>query len=936
MHVEQQLTTFTEDANVSQDKQYIKAPVPNPYETETIKDWLSRPYPIAHVRWSSASAVGDRLTSAQFPQDLFAIDSVWDKVKNFHFFRANVKISIRMNGTKTHYGKLIAMWSPYPGYHTETFNRTTNVYSISGFPHVMISPTENEVNELVIPFMSPLEFTKLNPASINSTSRDYEKFNFGGVYVYVLNTLQNVSGGSTEVSFTLFANFENIELAGYTCQSPEKPSISVAPPYTKCLYPVKNEFRAQAKKVRRQQPAPIQEAEEKAKQGVIGSTLEKVGNVAGSLSSVPVIGSIASVVSPIANVLGGIANVFGWNKPDSLEPRTAVINRYIDSSLTHGIDTSVKLALLPDNCVSSGLPFLGNNCKMDFDSICATPMLIGIYNWAPTDAESDILLQLPVTPSYEFPDERETVTWYYPTYLSHIAKAFTYWRGDLRYYIQITASAFHSGRLRVWYDPDDNSNPTTGIDGSNVVSKVIDIQTETDLAFTVPYLAHTPYRTVKYSNVKRATGMNNSPLGDSGRIGVSVLNELTSSSVPIQPVYINVWVSGVNMQFGAPTDVVFDTTEDDPIFAQGITSESIAKMEYKPLIHAKTSREEGICMGEHADHVKDLIMRPCPIIYYHEVTNPEPSLSIHHAYYRVDPPNNVYGEFDVPLLEGTQYEYRIWGQAPRTTSIRIGIAEAEQETDDALYLVDASAIDVQGQDPPRPIWYGKVYVERPFTHLVVETGPVALEQTHFQATFTEIKIPLEDRPLPDPKVMDKTFKPGNDLRINVPNPFRRNLYRNPGDEDPTACPYASYLAYFGSIFRFWRGSVRYKLFEMRSKNYSTKAARIIHNKMEFDGDVIIRGQTANFSRGFHQGLTSVRDPVSNALEVTVPYYSETLCHMNNGYKYPDPLTVVFDLVQDKYNQSSEAEGYILSSAGDDFEFGFLVPPPYRVVHKVDP
>ena len=203
--------------------------MPNPYDTETIKDWLSRPYPIKHVKWQSQSTVGDLLASAEFPQDLFAIEALWDKIKNFHYFRANVKISIRMNGTKTHYGKLLAMWSPYPRYNETTFARTSNIYSTSGFPHVIISPTENEVNELIIPFMSPLEYSVLNPTHYGPGARQISNFNFGGVYVYVLNTLQNMNGGSTDVSFSLFANFENIEIAGYTSKYPTQPVPTVPP-----------------------------------------------------------------------------------------------------------------------------------------------------------------------------------------------------------------------------------------------------------------------------------------------------------------------------------------------------------------------------------------------------------------------------------------------------------------------------------------------------------------------------------------------------------------------------------------------------------------------------------------------------------------------------------------------------------------------------------
>ena len=907
--------------------------MPNPYDTETIKDWLSRPYPLKHVRWSSSSGVGDLLASAEFPQDLFAIDTLWDKVKNFRFFRANVKISIRMNGTKTHYGKLIAMWSPYPTYDDETFERTSNIYAVSGFPHVIVSPTENEVNELIIPFMSPLQYSPLNPTVYSKiiNSDDYPAFNYGGVYVYVLNTLQNMNGGATDVSFTVFANFEDIQLAGYSAQIVAQPTPSDPPLITKCMYPVKNELRAQAKHVVRQKPTPTKEAEEKAQKGIVGSSLERVGNIAGKLTNVPLIGSVASIVSPVANALGGIANIFGWNKPDSLETRKAVINRYIDSVLTHGVDTSMKLAILPDNCVMSGLPFLGNNCKMDFDSICATPMLIGIYTWQPTDNEGENILQIPVTPMYEFSENFENGLKFYPTYLSHVARAFTYWRGDLRYYIQVTSSAFHSGRLRVWYDSDDNSNPSSSIAGSNVASKVIDIQTETDLDFTIPYLAHSPYRTVAYRNRLREDDFYSPSQGDAGRIGIAVLNELTSSTAPVQPVYINVWISGVNMQFGAPTNVVFDSHEYDPIVAQGVTSESIAKMEYKPLIRATTSREEGICMGEHVDHVKDLVMRPCPILHYHHVENAPQEITTHNAYWYKNGVNFNNGIFDNPLQKNKTYEYSVWGQAPKYPAMIFGV-NTKEGTTDAEWIFTLGVEDLSGQEPERPMMTGKFFTgDFVYTHIALDFGPVTVDEVFFNATFSEVKPPVDERRIPDNQVpLTKFHVLGRDIRISIMNAFWTN-YKTPlVPTNEFQCPYASYMAYFGCIYRFWRGSVRYKLFEVRGKNYSTKSAHISHQPFLPSNDIMVTDEATNYARGFHEGLTSVRDPVSNALEVTVPFYSEYLCRIHTSkFRKPDPMTTIFTLSQDRDSETSEAEGYILSSAGDDFEFGFLVPPPWR-------
>ena len=924
-HISQQLTTFADDANLGSDDQFNKVPIPNPYPTETIKEWLCRPYPIRHVKWTQNVGVGDLLTSAVFPQDLFAIQQLWDKVSNFHYFRGNVKISIRMNGTKTHYGKIIAMWSPYPRFDPEYFDRTSNVYAVSGFPHIIVSPTENEVNELTIPFISPLNYSYLDPSSY--TGGSYQKENFGGLYVYVLNTLQNMTGANTAVSFTVFANFEDVELAGYTVLKNPKPNSSPLPNVTKTVSPVANSLRAQAKRLRL--PTPTKEAQAKSSKGIVGSTLEQVGNVAAKLTSIPILNSVASVVSPIAYSLGTIANLFGWTKPDTLEAIKPCVIRYIDSAQTHGLDTATKLALLPDNSVGSGIGYMGASPRMDFDSICATPMLIGIYLWDTSVAEGENLFQYPVSPSVVFSEFVDGRLRSYPTYLSHIARAFKYWRGDLRYYIQITSSAFHSGRLRVWYEPNDTTNPNNVIDGGNVVSKVLDIQTETDMSFTVPYLSNTLYRTFEYENPSRGGGSTTSPIGEAGRIGMSVLNELTSSSNPVQPVYINVWISGTNMQFGAPVGVSFDRepieADNFGFVAQGITQEQIMKMPYEPLIEATTSREEQLCMGEQADHVKDLIMRPCPLIYYNTVEeNPEQGEIISRYAYVEESDFPVSGVINGGGLPPGTYRYRFWGSSPQDGKVDFRL-NTTTGIIGSTYVTSMNTLHQAGIE--RPVVEGIVVTDQHFTHFTVYFGG-ATNNVFYNAYFTS----LETGAIPSNKPGSVATPPlnpvegGKDIRIRVTNPFQTSY------EVPTI-PYLmrrpTYLSYFASIYRFWRGSVRYKLFEVRGSNTSTKVAHLDHFPPVGDFSVVSYDLQTSFTRGFAEGLASVREPVSNTLEITVPYYYNTSCRIHTSEPFfPDPITPIFDIIQNDRSVDLKAEGYILASAGDDFEFGFLVPPPF--------
>lgn len=123
--------------------------IPDPYLKESIVDFLSRPYPVANVSWTSASGLASVLLDLDFPRVLFTIPAIVNKLNNFAYFRAGIKIGIRVNGTRFHYGKLLCSYIP------QFLNSGEDVYSLgkaSASPNVILTPTANEVTEMLIPY----------------------------------------------------------------------------------------------------------------------------------------------------------------------------------------------------------------------------------------------------------------------------------------------------------------------------------------------------------------------------------------------------------------------------------------------------------------------------------------------------------------------------------------------------------------------------------------------------------------------------------------------------------------------------------------------------------------------------------------------------------------------------------------------------------------
>jgi hypothetical protein len=138
--------------------------MPDVYLEETLKGWLSRVYPLENITWSTSDNIGTQLAWYEFPASLFNLNSLYEKVRNIHYFRANVRVTIRMNGTRMHYGKLLITSSPYPSYDLAHYALTNNIYSATGYPFTIVSPTENEPVEILVPFISPLMYSTVNPA----------------------------------------------------------------------------------------------------------------------------------------------------------------------------------------------------------------------------------------------------------------------------------------------------------------------------------------------------------------------------------------------------------------------------------------------------------------------------------------------------------------------------------------------------------------------------------------------------------------------------------------------------------------------------------------------------------------------------------------------------------------------------------------------------
>jgi hypothetical protein len=186
------------------------------FKTPTLTDYVSRVYPIAKFKWTATQVQGDLLAEIVFPDVFYQYRAVLEKLSRFKYMRSSVNISIRLNGTSFHYGKLIAAWSPCPipspAGTTTLWDRTENLISVTGFPHVIVSAGMNEVVGLKIPFVYPYNYVDMTSTNPVNTPQSR-------LFIYVLNTLR-CSDVTPDVDVTVFGNLYDITLCGYCNEEP--------------------------------------------------------------------------------------------------------------------------------------------------------------------------------------------------------------------------------------------------------------------------------------------------------------------------------------------------------------------------------------------------------------------------------------------------------------------------------------------------------------------------------------------------------------------------------------------------------------------------------------------------------------------------------------------------------------------------------------------
>lgn len=517
----------------------------------TIIDFLERPFPLTNFEWGVSTSQFSTLYSAEFPDAVLAQPLYMDKLNGFLGIRADLKFRLQTNSQPFQAGRLIIAWLPYYKYlgaKSKLFDESgeASFASLTALPHVELDlATETEAT-LHVPFVSPNTYYNL------VTGEGY----YGKLYIKVYSPLADVSG-SGNVDCTLWFNYCNVRLAFPTGAPTAKNSVN----------PVAQ--------------VGAEESEMEAKRSV-SLALAKFSSALRSLPAVPAISSIAEPAAWVSDQASAICKYFGFSKVESSN-----VPQWLKQGPTHfmanydGVNMSHSLALESQNAIEAMSGMVGTDIdEMSLSHVTSTPCYYRHFQWSSDQTNGAILYSQIISPLVFVVSENNNTM--VPSLLTYASGPFSYWRGSIDLKFKFIKTKFHSGRVRIYFQPGISPNLNSPRANFNY-SQVVDLRSEDVVSFRVPYVSTKPWLWLRNSDSA------NFGYDITGTVFIEVLNELRAVSTVTSSIDVLVEVaSGPDFELAGPAQNLLQPVT----ISSSSTSSLMSRLRAKAQAGDEDTREE--------------------------------------------------------------------------------------------------------------------------------------------------------------------------------------------------------------------------------------------------------------------------------------------------------------------------------------------------------
>lgn len=636
----------------------------------SLLNFLERPQSLLSFKWTSAQSPGDLVFSIDdIFMSLVATVQNYNKVQGFRFMKADIELIITLNAQPFQQGGLLlwripvnpldVTWSMYK------FNGSLGRQTIrpaTGFQSLVYNLMDAGKIRMTIPYVNPNPFIDVVSYPFPSP--------LGGVYLTVYSSL--ITG---TVEGYLQARFVNVRLVGPT---DEALNSSLIPPSLSLRMPPR-EFAGQRAKFsedqkdknrtkyklepqtldriyddisRRQTPSQrangrLPTGGEQAAMSVdtsppasssnpsiltnkpISAALTAVASVSGLVATFfPPARIVATPITWLAAAASRVASFLGWSKPmDTSKVSTIRVktSRYLTNF--NGVDTGDVLALDSGNAVVATDLFGTDLDEMMFDHIITNFNYGSFFSWSTSQDTGTVLATYYVSPNvfddsgYVTSTGAAVIT--NPTQLGFVANFFSLWNGDISFQFRAFKTNFHSGRLRIRWQPGDTPGATYSDSGSLTYSVIWDLRTQNTTVVTIPYIHERPWiHTMNIYNKLQSPVPNTY----NGHIIVEVLNELVATSTVSNTIEIVVELAAKpGFSFAVPKDPGFQPISS--LVPQKFVAPTFASLTLEPQVGDDSGIEaehqyitqkvndrfplvsESLCVGEAVVSFRQLLKR---------------------------------------------------------------------------------------------------------------------------------------------------------------------------------------------------------------------------------------------------------------------------------------------------------------------------------------
>lgn len=479
----------------------------------TLGEFMARPVQIGNYQW----VIGTPLNQSFSPWQLFFNQRrVNNRINNFNLMSAKLKLKIIINGTPFHYGRLMLDYVPLPGFNLiDDFSFTEpNLVQASQRMHLTFDPTESQGGEMELPFIWHYN-------SLNVQQAEWEAM--GDCYLREVVPLSHANNGTTAVSISIYAWAEDVKLSIPTTQ---------------------NNIRI------------VAQGDEYGSKPV-SNIASAVSKAAGHLSSIPVIGPYARATEMVSGAMGKIAKSYGYSRPAIIADLTDMLPKYYAPlANTDRGDNTDKLTVdsKQELTVSPSVTGVDTGDELTVANIATKQSYLTQFPWTLSYIPGTLLWNTQVGPMYL---RAQPLGTYSLPAMSYASLPFCWWRGTIRYRFQIVASAYHRGRIKVVYDP----NQVDSQDANIAYTRIVDLANERDFTIDIAwgqpksFLRTSALDPVTANTFASITPVSKDTAFKNGILSIYVLNDLVAPTDTGNNISIITYVSFCDdVEFAVPSD----------------------------------------------------------------------------------------------------------------------------------------------------------------------------------------------------------------------------------------------------------------------------------------------------------------------------------------------------------------------------------------------